>query len=246
MKVSTIGIIGYGSFGKLIERVATKYHPEVEIKVSSRSNDIDHKRFWGMRDVCESDLVFVCTPIPFYESTIKKVAPLVGDQTIIIDVATVKEHTVEILRNVDVPIRYVSSHPMFGPYSYEKLGERLDFLRVVLCEHNLEISEYKLIKSFLRSANLEIIEMTATEHDKKLAETLFLTHFVSQAVIRAGYHRTDIDTVSFGFLMDAVESVKQDTELFQAVYAYNKYCKRVMEDIKKATDRLTVLLEKGV
>ena len=55
---------------------------------------------------------------------------------------------------------------------------------------------------------------------------------------------TDIDTLSFGFLMDAVESVKSDTELFRDVFAFNPYCEEIIARFEKAEADVHALLEK--
>lgn len=104
---------------------------------------------------------------------------------------------------------------------------------MVVCEHTLEDEVYNLYQQALRDVNMHIVHMTTDEHDKKLAQTLFLTHYISQLIIQSGYERTDIDTVSFGYLMDAVESVKDNKELFHDVRELNPYCKQVVDTLKK-------------
>ncbi|MEC8163907.1 MAG: hypothetical protein VX079_05015, partial [Pseudomonadota bacterium] len=68
------------------------------------------------------------------------------------------------------------------------------------------------------------------------AETLFLTHYIGQIVAHGGFERSDIDTVSFGSLMDAVDSVRHDTGLFEDVFHFNPYCRQVVDRFE-ASDR---------
>ena len=159
-----------------------------------------------------------------------------------VDVATVKMHTTNILKQHADNLRYVAMHPMFGPYSYLKKGRKLDDLRVVLTDCTIARSEYAALKAFLRQAGLIVLETSSEDHDQTLAETLFLTHYIAQMVCKAGYKRTEIDTVSFGYLMDAIESVQNDTALFQDVYKYNPYCKRVIDTLEKAEHQVSLLL----
>ena len=65
---------------------------------------------------------------------------------------------------------------------------------------------------------------------------------MAQVITKAGYKRTEIDTVSFGFLMDAVESVQNDTELFQDVFLFNPYCQKVIDQIDTAEQQVHQLL----
>jgi prephenate dehydrogenase len=135
---------------------------------------------------------------------------------------------------------------MFGPESYTKQGNEIHGLKIVLCKHTLPVQEHKALVQLCTTAGFVIVEKSADEHDRQLAETLFLTHYVGQIIHRAGFKRTDIDTVSFGYLFDAVESVRNDAKLFEDVFAYNPYCKKVIEtfDTTEREVRCTLLGER--
>lgn len=229
---TSVGIVGYGSFGQFVHELVRHYYPEDSVRVYAHHNETD-ELFRPLAEVAESDIVFLCVPIHTYESVLSELVPLVAPQTVVVDVATVKEHTVRLLKRYE-GLRFVALHPMFGPYSYIKKGRSLEGLRLVLTEHTLADEELALLKDETGARGLVFLEMSPTEHDQMLAETLFLTHYIGQVVAKGGFKRTDIDTVSFGFLMDAVESVKNDTQLFQDVYRFNPYCKEVLERFEKA------------
>lgn len=90
------------------------------------------------------------------------------------------------------------------------------------------------VLDFLGWAGLKVLELSVDEYDRLVADTLFLTHLIGQTIKRGGFERTAIDTVSFGFLMNAVESVAHDEALFRDVYKYNPYCKDVIARLEKA------------
>ena len=227
MNISTIGILGHGQFGSFIAALSHKYFPNLIVKIHSSRREPDGTTFFSFEDTCASDLLVLTVPIAAYESTIQKIQPHLGDRTIVCDVATVKTHTVELLKQYGIK-KYIATHPMFGPFSYEKKGSSLEGLRIALCESSLSEAETELVSKFLTEAGLIVLQMTPGEHDKRVAETLFLTHLIGQTVHRGGFERTAIDTVSFGYLMDAVESVAHDDVLFKDVYTYNPYCKDVL------------------
>ncbi len=233
MKISSIGIIGFGSFGKFVFHLAQEKFPDISVKVSSLSHPADGKKFFDISEVCKTDLLILCVPISAYKGTIEKIAPLLAENTLVCDIATVKKHTAELLRTKNIS-RYISIHPMFGPYSYAKHGNSLEGLRMVFCETSLGTDERADVITFFKNHGLSVLEMTADEHDKLSAETLFLTHLVGQAVKKGNFHRTDLDTLSFGYLMDVVESVAHDDELFHDVFKYNPYCKEVLARFEKA------------
>jgi len=236
--VTSVGIVGYGHFGTFLHELAGRFFPEVEVKVYSRRAEVDNETFFSLEDTSRCDVVILCGAIAEYEDQLKAVAKHAHPETIIVDVATVKKHTNELLRTHCVGCRFLSTHPMFGPESYKKHRGVVDGFRIVVTDYVLQNDQYQMLKNKFATLGFLIIEMTADEHDKRLAETLFLTHYVGQSVLRAGFTRTDIDTLSFQFLMDAVESVKDDKALFQDVYRFNPYCKEVAQRLHSAQDEV--------
>ena len=241
--VGSVGIIGYGSFGAFLVELARKDIPKTSVKVFSRSKPIDSKIFFPLEEVCTCDLVILAVPVHVFEETVQNVLPLIGTNTVIVDVATVKKYPIDILEKHAASAYYMTTHPMFGPYSYARKEGHLNGLRIVLCDYQLPEGMYEQVKAWLTSIGLVVLELSADEHDKMLAETLFLTHLISQSIVEADYRRTEIDTISFGFLMDAVESVRHDLDLFKSVYKYNPYCKKVLEHYNTALSRMGKNLE---
>jgi len=234
--ITSIGIVGYGHFGQFLAALAERFFPEVTVKIYSRRAEVDTQTFFSLEEVAVCDVVILCGAIKEYEEQIKTAVKLSLPETIIVDVATVKKHTSELLRTHCEGRRFLSTHPMFGPESYKKHGGAVTGFRIVVTDYVLANDQYQILKNTFASLGFVIIDMAADEHDKHLAETLFLTHYVGQSIIKAGFGRTAIDTLSFQFLMDAVESVKDDIELFRDVYQFNPYCKEVAERLHRAQE----------
>ena len=234
--VHTVGIVGYGHFGRFLHDLGQRFFPEVEIRVYSRRAEVDNETFFSLEQVAQSDVVILCGAIREYEAQLKQVLELALPDTILVDVATVKKHTSELFRKYCGERKFISTHPMFGPESYQKHDGNVTGFRVVVTDYQLKNDDYQKLKNIFATIGFLIIEMTADEHDKRLAETLFLTHYVGQSILKAGFTRTEIDTVSFQFLMDAVESVKDDKQLFADVYAFNPYCKEVAKRLHQAQE----------
>lgn len=229
MALGSVGIVGYGAFGSLLHELLARYVPGKQVKIFSSRKNPDGKAFFALQEVAECDVLILAVPISAFEETLKKVRPLLGPDTIVVDVATVKEHTGKLLKKHLKGRPYLSTHPMWGPESYKKKGESVEGLRIVITAHALPPAEYDAFLKAFRGIGFDIVEMTAKQHDKHLASTLFLTHFLGQTITKAKFDRTDIDTLSFGFLMDAVESVRYDTKLFRDVFTYVPECKKVLD-----------------
>lgn len=242
--IKSIGIIGYGDFGTFLHELARTHLPDIAVKIYSSRFELDGKIFFSLEDVCKSDILIPCVPIATFEEVVQKIKSLVGKDTIVCDVATVKKHPVSILRSNGIP-RFIATHPMFGPYSYKKKGNTLEGLRIAVCDTTLSQDEYANVEAFLKGIGLNVLEMTPDEHDKLVAETLFLTHLVGQIVTQGRFERTSIDTLSFGFLMDAVESVAHDDALFHDVFSYNPYCEEVLRRVENTEKLVAGSLERG-
>lgn len=232
--INTVGIIGHGNFGTFLFELGQRFYPEIQFRVYSRRAEVDDKKFFDLKTAAQSDVVILCGSIEEYEEQMVSVLEHILPQSVLIDVATVKKHTSELCDKYCDGQRFISIHPMFGPVSYEKHKGDVSGFRIVVTDYSLKNDAYQVLKKQFADLGFEIIEMTSDEHDKRLAETLFLTHYIGQTILEAGFVRTEIDTLSFQFLMDAVESVKDDKDLFSDVYKYNPYCKVVSERFHQA------------
>lgn len=231
--IRTIGIIGYGHFGAFLHARIQEHAPSCTVKIYSSKHAAGNAPWASLADVCACDIVIPCVPIAAFEETIHRIQSLLGTQTIVCDVATVKVHPVHVLRTAGIP-RFIATHPMFGPESFSKRASSLTGLTMVVSDTTFSQAELEECTRMLASVGLVVLKMDAQTHDMYLARSLFLTHLVGQSIVAAHITRTPIDTISFGFLMDAVESVAPDTALFTDVYRYNPYCKDMMEEFANA------------
>jgi len=242
----TLGLVGHGAFGAFLESLARRFAPGLQVRVFARRAAPDGARFFALDEVCQCDVVIIAVSIRAFEETLLKVMPLLKPGAILVDVNTVKDHPAKLLAQHAQGVTYIATHPMFGPFSFEKNGGTLTGLRLVISENTLPPETLAMAMDWLKGQGLDVIAMSAEAHDRMLAETLFLTHYVAQMVAAGGFIRTDIDTLSFGFLMDAVESVKSDTELFRDVFAFNPYCQDTIARLEKAEREVHALLERDL
>src|SRR5690606_31031720 len=125
-----IGIVGYGNFGKFLHELIQEFFPEISVRVYSRRAEIDNNTFFSLERVCHSDVVILCGAIREYEEQLKAVVKCAREDSILVDVATVKQHTNDLLRQLWPHGRFISTHPMFGPESYKKHGGNVNGFRV--------------------------------------------------------------------------------------------------------------------
>lgn len=227
--IHSFGLIGYGHFGAFLHKLAQRHLPDSDLKIHARKQAPDGLLFFPLEEVAACDVVVLAVPISEYKAVLERIGPHLSAKSILIDVATVKKYTGDLMRRAADGRPFIAMHPMFGPESYTKRGGDPSGFRIVITEHTLGPGDYQILLERLRGVGFSILEKSADEHDRDLAETLFLTHYIGQVIARGGFERTDIDTVSFGYLMDAVDSVRHDAQLFEEVCRFNPYCRRVIE-----------------
>lgn len=242
---SRILIIGYGQFGKHIWDVLNEKAPGLSVSVYDDNHGVvPPEIFASLERLSEFDIVILAVLIGAYEATIMTVVPHMRKDAILVDVASVKGHTSALLKRHASDRFWISTHPMWGPDSYKKTAGDMSRYCLVVTDRKLPMRLYERLKGLVQRLEINVVEMTAEQHDGHLAETLFLTHFIGQSVNFAGFDRTVIDTVSFGYLMSAVESVRNDTGLFLDVYRYNKVaCAAVLARFENATHQVRLMIE---
>ncbi len=240
-----IGIIGFGRFGKLIIKYLSE---DKKVYVFSRSGkDEEIKKSNGipasLEEVCKKDIIIPCVPISQFENTLKKIKNMLKDNSLVVDVCSVKEYPVGIMKKIlPKKIGILATHPMFGP---DSASETVKGRKIVLCKVRISDEKYKKIKSCLDKKGLIVIESTLKRHDREIAKTLILTHFIGRGLINFGAKNLDIDTEGYKRLMNILEMVKNDTEqLFKDMNRYNKYSKEIRKGFMKSLNKINKRLEK--
>ncbi|GAB6904676.1 Prephenate dehydrogenase [Desulfosarcina cetonica] len=224
--MSSIGIIGFGRFGGLTARYLAR---DFSVVVSTRSDQRAAIEACGARAVsfetaCAQKIVILCMPISAMRETLRRVAPLLSPDALVVDVCSVKVYPVQWMREL-LPenVSILPTHPMFGP---DSAADALVGRKIVLCPERIDEDQYDRIRRWLESKGLVVIRTTAREHDEKIAVSLSLTHFIGRSLSAFGARDLDIDTEGYKRLMHILGVVSHDTwQLFEDMHAYNPYAK---------------------
>lgn len=223
--MKSIGIIGYGKFSIFMEEIFKIHLPDVKIKFYSRSNEIDNDKFFSFEEVCKCDFLIPSVPIKAFEETVKNAVPHLHENTILIDVCSIKVWPKQVLEKyLPQNIKFICTHPMFGPESYKKNNKSIEGFKFVIENSRCDEDTYNKIITFLKDLNLDIVEMSVEDHDKKAATFHFTTMFTALVIKSSGLQRTDIDTASASKMHDFTEMIGDDTEILRDMYKYNPYC----------------------
>ncbi|HLC60305.1 MAG TPA: prephenate dehydrogenase/arogenate dehydrogenase family protein [Candidatus Nanoarchaeia archaeon] len=226
--VKKIGLIGFGRFGKLIANHLSDDFEFYVYNKSDKSKEIRQNNATqsSLREACQKDIVILSTPISEMETTLKAIKNLIKKNSIVVDVCSVKEYPVKLMKNI-LPknIQILATHPMFGP---DTASDSLEGRKIVLCRVRIKDEAYSQIKRFLESKLLNVIETSPQKHDEEIAKSLVLTHFIGRALIDMKASALEIDTRGYRDLIRILDTVKNDTwQLFEDMNKFNKYSKNI-------------------
>lgn len=242
-----LGIIGLGRLGKLLTRYLAQdadvlvFDPKFSaMELSTEASKLGATAA-SFEETCACPIVIPCVPIGHFEEVIQQMVPHLKAGTLVADVCSVKELPSEIMqKHLGPDIYLLATHPMFGPDS----ARHTVFGRKIVL-YNLRTPEklYQNIKGYLEGHGLKIVEATPTEHDKQIAKTLVLTHFIGRTLIDFKASPQSIDTKGHRRLIKILDQVENDSiELFLDMNKYNRFAKSVREDFMSSMGRIDQLL----
>jgi len=234
-----IGILGFGRFGKLMAHYLAG---DFEVMVYNRSDNAHEIMASGAKPVsievaCRQKIIILSVPISVFHETLKTVAPLLSPEALVIDVCSVKEYPVRLMKALlPEQVSILATHPMFGP---DSAAHELQGRKIVLCGERIDDSAYQKIKSYLLSKGLTVIETTPEAHDRQIAVSLALTHFIGRSLAEFGATPMDVDTEGYQRLLHVLGVVENDTwQLFEDMNTYNPYAAESRSDFMAALQRI--------
>jgi prephenate dehydrogenase len=222
----TIGVVGFGRFGQLM----TKYlASDFRVKVCSGSatatavSDLGAEPA-GIEEAGRCDLVIPAVPISRLQEVLAKLRPHLQTGGVVVDVCSVKEQPVRWMQAMlPAGVGILGTHPMFGP---DSAADSLDGRKIVLCPVRIDDRQFAAIRGYLESKGLVVICASPEAHDRQIAVSLALTHFIGRALARAGARPMGIDTEGYKRLLRILEVVEHDTwQLFEDMHRYNPYAR---------------------
>lgn len=239
---TTIVVIGFGRFGKLIIKILLKYSRAKIILIETKKINISHKRLVveSVDGIKNADIIIPCVPISSFEGVIKQIAPLIKKGAIVMDVCSVKMFPVDIMEtHLPHSTQIIASHPMFGPDSY-RIKKGLNNFKLVIWNIGAKEKIYQQVKKFFSTLGLKIIELTPKDHDKFLALSLGYSYLIGKINQRMGIKKTPIDTYDFQLLLEHVSIIKNDSEqLFFDIQTKNPYAKNMLTKLDKTFNMLS-------
>jgi prephenate dehydrogenase len=239
--MTTFGIIGYGRFGKLWANALSSFG---EVKVYEKNSCADITapiQSTTLDEVTQCDMVFILVPISEFETLCKQIKDKLNPTSLLIDCCSVKVHPAKVMQEVfpsTQPI--ICTHPLFGPDSVKKSGG-FSGHKIVICPLQNFEEHYPQLEKILQQLLLTISITTPEEHDKQMASSQSLVHYIGRGLAALDLKPQELATPDFQALLNINNMVINDTwQLFLDMQKYNPYAKQIR---KKFVNQLLKLEE---
>jgi prephenate dehydrogenase len=239
-----IGIIGFGNFGKFMAKHLLKKAEVVVTDVMNKKQEAEEMglQFVSLEEVTKQKIIILAVTMESLEEMLHKIKDKISADTLILDVCSLKVFSCKLMDEI-LPnnVEIIGTHPLFGPQSSPN---SIKDMRIVLC--NVRSKRLNTVKNFCESLGLRVFITSPEEHDKQMAVSQALTHFIGQVAKKMDIKRVDLSTKTFDNLMDVIEIIKNDTPaLFENMQTMNPFAKeereRFIAESKKLNENLNLI-----
>jgi prephenate dehydrogenase len=241
----TFGIIGYGAFGKLLADVLSE-HGEVYVYSHNMKEAPKNAKFVlaSFEDVALKDIVILAVNLENLDKTSKKLHEFVSEDTVVMDVCSVKSEPLKILqKNLGRHKKILATHPLFGPQTAK--DGTVAGKNIVVCPPDFEGKD-EIIEFFKNELELNVIQMSAEEHDKEMAWVHALTFFVGRGLMELNPPKSKLSTGYYQKLLDLVElESSHSIELFNTVQRGNPFATEIRSKFIKELQEIDEELARG-
>ena len=138
-----VGVLGFGRLGKLLVKNLAQ---DASVYVYDTTLNDDEVTSLGatpssLEDICKSKILILCIPISALTVVAQQIKNLVDENTLVVDVCSVKVHPMEQLTNIlPKSVQILGTHPMFGP---DSAGETLFGTKIAVCPTRIDENYFK-------------------------------------------------------------------------------------------------------
>ena len=229
-----IGIVGFGRFGRFAARILSRDF-SVSAYDSRTPEGNPDVRLGTLREVARKPCLLLCVPISRMERLCRRLGPLLAPGQLVMDTCSVKEEPLRLMLDLfPESVEVLGTHPLFGP---ETGRHGITGLEVVLCPGRG--NRVGKVKQYLETLQLKVTMTTATEHDRAMASTQALFHFLAQGFSRMNVDSDTLATPGPAQLFRAFQDVRGDSrQLFRDLQQMNRFAPAQR---KKLIDSLAAL-----
>lgn len=239
VKVTTVGIVGLGSFGAFAATLLPK-----DVRLIGYDADPE-RRVAGLERVeftrlSEADMLVVAVPLEDLPSVLGKLSKIIRPQTLVIDVCSVKVKPQQAYEKyLPGHQAILLTHPLFGPQS---AATRTKDHQLIITKSEGEKAA-KVVAFCQQKLELKVTHMSAEAHDKIMARVHALTFFVARGLANMNLENEVFMTPSYKMLTDLVKLDRSHSQqLFQTLENGNPFAAAAHQELLESFEQVEASL----
>jgi prephenate dehydrogenase len=248
-----VAVVGSGAMGRWFASFARQNLGEVVVadaevrraKVAAEELGVRAAKS-AEEAVAKADVAIVAVPIPKTPEVVRSLSQHMGEGSLLMDIASVKSDVVDVMKELKAELELVSIHPLFGPGARDVSGK--DFLAVPVRPGEM----YAWFKGRLLELGARVTEVEAEEHDRLMAISQSLTHFVLLSYLSAlssmkeSKRASGLRTPMFDALLDvALALLAGNPEMYGEIQVFNRYSQLARSVLMEACNSLNIAFAAG-
>jgi len=224
-----VGVIGLGPFGQFIGKDLALWFDVTGYDIADRQKEAtDHGLYWGtLEEAASKEVVILAVPLSSLEGVLRQMSVSVSPETLVMDVCSVKQTPINLMRKYLPAAELLGTHPLFGPQSAK---DGWHGHKMAVCPITPPSVKSESLLKFFRNEGLRLIEMSAEEHDREMAVVQGLTHFIARALVECEVQDSELATTAFDRLRKVMEILGEDSwELFATIENGNPFAGEVRQ-----------------
>lgn len=181
-----VAIIGAGAMGRWFAQFAKQNRWDVVMadinlaKATQTAKEINVEVAEANEDaVAGADIALVAVPIAETPRVVREVAKHMRRGSLLVDIASAKGSVADGMKGLRANLELVSIHPLFGPGASDVKN------RIFVAIPVRPGRRYVELKNRLEELGAKVVEMEADVHDRLMAITQCMTHFVLMSYLSA-------------------------------------------------------------
>jgi prephenate dehydrogenase len=223
------GIVGYGRFGQLWANALLPFG-EVMVYEKNPPNAVENQPIvlGTLEQVAKADVVFLLTPISEFERSCQQIKPFLTEKTLMVDCCSVKTYPVAIMQSIFATTQpLIATHPLFGPDSSKRSAGLMGH-KIAVCPVRCSTEQQQQMEELFKKMGLQVFITTPDEHDREMASSQGLVHFIGRGLAALDLQPQDLATPDFQTLLNINTMVVNDTwRLFLDMHQHNPYTKQI-------------------
>ena len=262
MRNLTYGFIGLGLIGGSIAKALRRVQPDCTIIAYNRS---ENARKMSVEDGTVNiatdtvddtfkncDYIFLCTPVQKNTEYLSILKNIIGKNTIITDVGSVKGNIHEAVEKIGLNDRFIGGHPMAGSEKtgYENSNDRLceNAYYAITPTDTVDRKYVDELIEIVKSITAIPIELSYTEHDNVVAAISHLPHLIAADLVNlvkdSDSEKGYMKLIAAGGFKDITRIASSSPEMWEQICMANnknisaildKYI-NVLKETKKSLD----------